>query len=87
MKSISTLAIVAASVALQNTRAMSTERIECPIIECTDNMEPGVCYAHDGFANVQKLRGRACEIGTTANLTNKPMYCPFDYKSGDFMWL
>lgn len=46
-----------------------------------------MCYTHDGFANVQRLRGRACEVGTTANLTDKPMYCPFDYKSGDFMWI
>ena len=69
------------------TRAMVTDRIECPILECTDNMEPGVCYAHDGFPHVQKLRGRACAKGTTANLTNKPMYCPFDYNSGNFMWL
>jgi len=35
-------------------------KIECPILECTEELEEGVCFQHDGSVPTQKIKGRLC---------------------------
>jgi len=51
--------------------------LECPILECLYDLEPGVCYEHDGTVPTQKIKGIACPAD---------QYCPFEYEN-EYMWI
>ena len=54
-----------------------TMLLECPILECLYDLEPGVCYEHDGAVPTQKIKGKSCPATD---------YCPFEYMT-EYMWI
>lgn len=77
-----TIALLTALISAQNETGIDPE-IECPILECTDNIEEGICYLHDGWVPTQKLRARVCADSENG----ASMFCPFDYTTNEYMWI
>ena len=57
--------------------ATETMLLECPILECLYDLEPGVCFQHDGAVPTQKIKGKSCPASH---------FCPFEYQS-KYMWI
>ena len=57
--------------------ATETMLLECPILECLYDLEPGVCFQHDGAVPTQKIKGKSCPAS---------QFCPFEYQD-KYMWI
>ena len=57
--------------------ATETMLLECPILECLYDLEPGVCFQHDGAVPTQKIKGKSCPAS---------QFCPFEYQN-KYMWI
>ena len=75
-----TLSLIIALVSLSRAEtgpATDTMLLECPILECLYDLEPGVCFQHDGAVPTQKIKGKSCPSS---------QFCPFEYQS-KYMWI
>ena len=59
--------------------------LECPILECSDNLEPGVCYTHDGNPSAKTIKGGLCYDVETAKQSDQVLVCPFNTE--EYMWI
>lgn len=60
--------------------------LDCPLLKCEDDiLEPGVCYAHDGKASADVIKGGLCYDAETAKQTDQVLVCPFNTE--EYMWI